>query len=203
MPELGGITMKKRVMVILAPGFEEIEAVCVIDILRRAKVNVQICSTDKEFVKGSHNITIKSDARLEFIDIYNDEYDLIYLPGGVPGVNHLAESEDVMNLLKKYNEDRVLIGAICAAPWVLDQAGIIKEHEVTSAPTFKDKISPKSYQEKVFVTSGNILTSRGAGTSMEMGFKLLEALGLEEEAKRLREDMQYNFLMENIAEDNT
>ncbi len=188
-------------MVILAPGFEEIEAVSVIDILRRAKVNVQICSTDKEFVTGSHNITIKSDARLEFIDVYNDDYDLIYLPGGVPGVNHLAESEDVMKLLKKYNEDGVFIGAICAAPWVLDQAGILKNHEVTSAPTFKDKISPKSFVDKVFVTSGNILTSRGAGTSMEMGFRILETLGLEEEAKKLREDMQYNFLMDNRAEE--
>ncbi len=188
--------MHKRVMVILAPGFEEIEAVAVIDILRRAKVSVQICSTEKEFVTGSHNITIKSDARLEFIDLNNDEYDLIYLPGGVPGVNHLAESEDVMNLLKKFNEDGVLIGAICAAPWVLDQAGILTKHEVTSAPTFKDKISPKSYVDEVFVQSGNILTSRGAGTSLEMGFKILETLGLEEDAKKLREDMQYNFLMD-------
>ncbi len=183
-------------MVILAPGFEEIEAVAVIDILRRAKVSVQICSTEKEFVTGSHNITIKSDARLEFIDLNNDEYDLIYLPGGVPGVNHLAESEDVMNLLKKFNEDGVLIGAICAAPWVLDQAGILTKHEVTSAPTFKDKISPKSCVDEVFVQSGNILTSRGAGTSLEMGFKILETLGLEEDAKKLREDMQYNFLMD-------
>lgn len=189
--------MSKRVMVLLATGFEEIEAVSVIDILRRAKVNVQICSIDKEFVTGSHNITIKSDVRLDFIDIYNDDYDLIYLPGGVPGVNHLAESEDVLKLIRKYNEDGVFIAAICAAPWVLDQAGILADHEVTSAPTFKDKVSPKEYLEKVFVRSENILTSRGAGTSMEMGFRILETLGLTEEAARLREDMQYNFLLEN------
>lgn len=192
--------MNKRVMVLLAPGFEEIEAVSVIDILRRAKVNVQICSTtEKEYVTGAHNITVKSDVRLDFIDIYNDIYDLIYLPGGVPGVNNLAENESVIELLKKYDEDGTYIGAICAAPWVLDQAGILSGHEVTSFPTYKDKISPESYQDKVFVASGNILTGRGAGTSMEMGFRILETLGLEEESKKLREDMQYNFLFDQFS----
>jgi len=193
--------MSKRVMVLLAPGFEEIEAVSVIDILRRAKVNVQICSsTEKEYVTGSHNITVKSDVRLDFIDIYNDLYDLIYLPGGVPGVDNLAENKNVLELLKKYDADGTYISAICAAPWVLDKAGILKDHEVTSFPTFKEKISPKVYVDKVFVSSGNILTGRGAGTSMEMGFKILETLGLVEESKKLREDMQYNFLLEHVNE---
>src|SRR5690606_7246264 len=151
--------------------------------------NVQICSTtEKEYVTGSHNITVKSDVRLEFIDIYNDLYDLIYLPGGVPGVNNLADNEHVIELLKKYDGDGTYIGAICAAPWVLDKAGILKDHEVTSFPTYKDKITPKSYLDKVFVSSGNILTARGAGTSMEMGFKILETLGLVDESKKLRED---------------
>ena len=187
----------KRALVLLAPGFEEIEAVSVIDILRRAKVKVQVASiTEKEDVTGSHNITLKSDVRLEFIDIYNDDYDLVYLPGGVPGVNNLAASEKVLDLLRKYNEDRVLIGAICAAPWVLEEAGVLKGHEATSAPTFEEKIHPDKYVHEVFVKSGNILTSRGAGTSMEMGFSLLEALGLQEDAAKLREDMQYNFLLE-------
>jgi len=193
--------MSKRVMVLLAPGFEEIEAVSVIDILRRAKVNAQICSsTEKEHVTGAHNITVKSDVRLDFIDIYNDLYDLIYLPGGVPGVDNLAGNKNVLELLKKYDADGTYISAICAAPWVLDKAGILKDHEVTSFPTYKDKISPKAYVDKVFVSSGNILTGRGAGTSMEMGFKILETLGLVEESKKLREDMQYNFLLEHVNE---
>lgn len=185
----------KRALVLLAPGFEEIEAVSVIDILRRAKVHVQIASViSKDYVTGSHNITLKSDVRLEFIDVKNDDYDLIYLPGG-PGVTHLAESEEVLSLLRTYYEDKVLIGAICAAPWVLEVAGILAGHEITSFPTYEDKVHPEKYSHEVFVASGNILTSRGAGTSMEMGFSLLEALGLSEEAAKLREDMQYNFLL--------
>ena len=187
--------MKKRVMVLLAPGFEEIEAVAVIDILRRAHVNVQICSTTEEdHVTGGHHMTIKTDVRLAFIDIYNDVYDLLYLPGGGEGVKNLAANEKVMTFLKRFYEEKGYIAAICAAPWVLDQAGILKGHRVTSFPSFQDKIHPKSYVEEVFVASENILTSRGAGTSMEMGFSILETLGLAEEAKKLREDMQYNFL---------
>lgn len=189
--------MSKRAIVLLANGFEEIEAVAVIDILRRAKVNVQICSIDKDYVMGAHNISIKSDVRLNFIDIYNDQYDVVYVPGGVPGVNNLADNDKVLELLQKYHEDGVIIAAICAGPWVLHQAGIIKDHEITSFPSFKEKIKAKNYVDEVFVKSDNILTSRGAGTAMEMGFRIVHELGLVEEAKTLREDMQYNFLMEN------
>lgn len=189
--------MSKRAMVLLAKGFEEIEAVVVIDILRRAKVNVQICSIDKDHVVGAHQISIKSDVRLDFIDINNDQYDVVYVPGGVPGVYNLAENEKVLDLIKKYHEDGVIIAAICAGPWVLNQAGILNNHEVTSFPSFKEKIHPKNYLDEVFVKSGNVLTSRGAGTAMEMGFRILHELGLVEEEKMLREDMQYNFLMEN------
>ncbi len=188
--------MSKRAIILLAKGFEEIEAVSVIDILRRASVKVQICSIDKDYVEGSHHITIKSDVRLDFIDIYNDEYDLVFVPGGVPGVNNLAENEKVLELLQKYHEDGVMIAAICAGPWVLEQAGILKDHEVTSFPSFKEKMNPKNYVDEVFVKSGNVLTSRGAGTAMEMGFMILHELGLLEEEKTLREEMQYNFLFE-------
>ncbi len=188
--------MNKRAIVLLAKGFEEIEAVAVIDILRRANVKVQICSIDKDQVVGAHNISIKSDVRLDFIDIYNDDYDVVYVPGGVPGVNNLAENEKVLDLLRKYHEDGVIIASICAGPWVLEQAGIIKDHEVTSFPSFKEKINPKEYKDEIFVKSGNVLTSRGAGTAMELGFMILNELGLVEEEKTLREDMQYNVLFE-------
>ncbi len=192
--------MSKRAIVLLAKGFEEIEAVAVIDILRRANVNVQICSIDKNTVVGSHNISIKSDVRLDFIDLYNDRYDVVYIPGGVPGVNNLVESDKVLELIRKYHEDGVIIAAICAGPWVLKEAGIIKDHEVTSFPSFKGKVNAKNYVDEVFVKSGNILTSRGPGTAMEMGFRILQELGLEKEAKNLREDMQYNFLFEKLKE---
>jgi len=193
--------MKKRVMVLLAPGFEELEAVAVIDILRRAHVNVQICSTtDEDHVTGGHYMTLKTDVRLAFIDIYNDVYDLLYLPGGGEGVKNLAANEKVMTFLRRFYEDKGFIAAICAAPWVLEQAGILGEHKVTSFPSFQDQLHPKTYVEEVFVASENILTSRGAGTSMEMGFSILETLGLTEEAKKLREDMQYNFLLAHHKE---
>ena len=101
----------KKVLVLLAQGFEEIEAVAVIDILRRAGVIVQICSTGKEYVTGNHGITIKSDVRLDYIDVYSDTYDLIYIPGGQPGATNLKDDERVIDLLKKYDTDQVLLAA--------------------------------------------------------------------------------------------
>ena len=191
---IGGYEMKK-VLVLLAQGFEEIEAVAVIDILRRAGVIVQICSTGKEDVTGNHGITLKSDVRLDYIDIYSDTYDLIYLPGGQPGATNLKNDQRVIDLLKKYDEDQVLLAAICAAPTVLEEAGLLNEREGTSFPTYKDVLHFKEYMEVPFVKSKNILTSRGAGTAMEMGFKILEELGLKKEALELRETMQYNFML--------
>lgn len=185
-----------KVLVLLAKGFEEIEAIAVIDILRRANVKVQICSTDKEYVTGSHGITVKSDVRIEFIDIYNDTYDLIYVPGGQPGVDNLAADDRVLELLKKYHEDGTLLAAICAGPKVLDTAGLLTDKEVTSYPTYKGKLNVKNYVDEVFVRSANVLTGRGPGTAMDMGFHILEAMGLPEEAVRLRQEMQYDFLLE-------
>lgn len=190
----------KKVLVLLAKGFEEIEAVTVIDILRRAHVKVHICSIDKEFVEGSHGITIKSDVRLEYIDINKDLYDLIYLPGGMPGAANLRDDIRVIELLKKYSGDNVLLSAICAAPIVLNEAGLLKDKEATSFPGFREVIDCRKYLEELTVSSGNIITSRGPATAMELGFTLLEKLGLEAEAHDLREDMLYNFLLEKKRE---
>jgi len=186
----------KKVLVLLASGFEEIEAVAVIDILRRAGVIVQICSTGKESVTGNHGITLKSDVRLDYIDVYSDTYDLIYIPGGQPGATNLKDDQRVIDLLKKYDSDQVLIAAICAGPTVLEEAGLLNEREGTSFPTYKDALKFKEYLEVPFVKSKNILTSRGAGTAMEMGYKILEELGLKDEAVELRENMQYNFMLD-------
>jgi 4-methyl-5(b-hydroxyethyl)-thiazole monophosphate biosynthesis len=193
--QTGGVILKK-VLVLLAKGFEEIEAVTVIDILRRAHVKVHICSIDKEFVEGSHGITIKSDVRLEYIDINKDIYDLVYLPGGMPGAANLRDDERVIELLKKYNGENVMLSAICAAPIVLSEAGLLKDKEATSFPGFKEVIDCNKYLEEVTVTSGNVITSRGPATAMELGYTLLEKLGLASEAHDLREDMLYNFLLE-------
>lgn len=186
----------KNVLVLMATGFEEIEAVAVIDILRRAGIKVQICSIEKEYVTGSHGITMKSDVRLDYIDIYTDIYDLIYIPGGMPGAANLKDDERIIGLLKKYDSDGVLLAAICAGPLVLDEAGLLSEREGTSFPTYKDNLNFKEYLEVPFVKSKNILTGRGPGTAMEMGFRIVEELGLSDEAARLRGEMQYTFMLD-------
>ena len=189
----------KKVIVLLANGFEEIEAISVIDILRRSSdVIVQICSIDKEYVTGAHGIVIKSDVRIDYIDLYTDTYDLIYIPGGMPGAASLRDNEKVQELLKWHHKEETKMAAICAGPIALEAAGILKGEKGTSFPGFEDELSYDKYVKEPVVVSGNIITSRGAGTSMELGFVILEELGLKEESERLREEMQYNFLKDNI-----
>lgn len=186
----------KKALVLLAEGFEEIEAIAVIDILRRGNVTVHVCSLDKEHVTGAHSITVKSDVRLEYIDIKTDNYDLIYLPGGIPGATNLRDDPRVIDLLKQYDEEGAILSAICAGPIVLERAGLLADKEVTSFPSFKKDLHFKAYHDRPAVVSGNVVTGRGAGTAMELGFTLLEELGLKERADKLREDMQYNLLFE-------
>ncbi|NLC67075.1 MAG: DJ-1/PfpI family protein [Clostridium sp.] len=189
----------KKVIVLLANGFEEIEAISVIDILRRSSdVIVQICSIDKEYVTGAHGIVIKSDVRIDYIDLYTDTYDLIYIPGGMPGAASLRDNEKVQELLKWHHKEETKMAAICAGPIALEAAGILKGEKGTSFPGFEDQLSYDKYVKEPVVVSGNIITSRGAGTSMELGFVILEELGLKEESERLREEMQYNFLKDSI-----
>lgn len=189
----------KKVLVLLAKGFEEIEAISVIDILRRTPdVIVHICSTGNQFVTGAHGIVIKSDLRIDYIDLFTDTYDLVYIPGGMPGAESLRDNEKVIELINKYYKDDTKIAAICAGPIVLERAGLLEGEVGTSYPGFENELSFKEYKEELVVVSDNIITSRGPGTSMELGFVILEELGLESESKRLREEMQYNFLKDKI-----
>lgn len=187
----------KKVLVLLAKGFEEIEAVTIIDILRRAQVLVHVCSiSGKDDVEGSHGITLKSDMRLDYLDTKTDKYDLIFIPGGMPGAANLRDDPRVIELLKEFNDNKLLISAICAGPIVLDEAGLLKGRIGTSFPTFRDQLKYEEYKEETTVVSSNIITSRGPGTAMDLGFTILEQLGLESDAQRLREDMMYNFMVE-------
>lgn len=190
----------KKVLVLLAKGFEEIEAITVIDILRRTSdVIVHIGSAGKQFLTGAHGIVIKSDLRIDYIDLFTDTYDLVYIPGGMPGAENLRENEKVIELIQTYYKDNSKIAAICAGPIVLEKAGLLENEIGTSYPGFDKELSFKEYKEDLVVVSNNIITSRGPGTAMELGFVILEQLGLESESKRLREEMQYNFLKNKIV----
>mgnify|MGYP001085956811 CR=1 FL=1 len=182
----------KNIAVLLAEGFEEIEALTVVDILRRAEENCEMVSVDKIDVKGAHNIIVKADK------IINDEiknYDLIVLPGGMPGAKNLRDNEKVIELVKHFNEENKLIGAICAAPIVLAKADIIAGKKITSYPGYENELNKGTYiEDATVVVDGNIVTSRGPATAIEFSYKLLELLG-NDSYKKLSEAMMYDFLI--------
>lgn len=174
----------KKVLILLADEFEEIEAVSVIDLLRRADINITTCSLKGEKVTGSHNITIFADTQIAKID--HDDFDMIILPGG-PGTKNLRNSDEVINLVKEQNSNGKYIAAICAAPTVLNKAGILTGKSVTSFPTEEKVFTDSNYFYKNVVVDGNIITSRAAGTALDFSIKLIELLEDEKKAKDVAE----------------
>lgn len=180
----------KKVLVMLAEGFEEIEAITVVDILRRANVVCDMCSINKEHVKGTHGILIKSDCCID--DINANEYDAIVLPGGLPGANNLNDDR-VKLFVKELNKEEKIVAAICAAPETLEAFGILKGKKCTSYPGFIKNRNDIIYIEDIVVKDNNIITSRGPATSIAFGLEILKALGYEKEFNDLKEGMMVNF----------
>jgi len=180
-----------KVIVILADGFEEIEAVSVIDILRRADIHVCVAGLRDGFIKGAQGLIIKPDSTLEDVD--EDEYDMIVLPGGTVGARNILNSKEADSILRKYKEEDKYIAAICAAPFVLAEKGLLDGCMATSYPSFRSKVEPDcEYQEAIVVVDENIITSRGPGTAAEFGFTLVELLVEEDTAQKLREAMLFS-----------
>ena len=177
-----------KAAVLFAEGFEEIEAVTPVDVLKRAGVEVDMVGISSMNVTGSHDITLKMDCQLD--DIFVDDYDLLFLPGGLPGSHHLRDDPNVIQFVQDMNALGKIVSAICAAPVVLEKAGIIEDKNVTSHPSKEDEItSCKAYTSARVEVDGNIITSRGAGCAMEFSFALCEALGLKEKAEELKKAM--------------
>ena len=160
-----------KVLIYLAPGFEEIEAVTIIDLLRRAHIEVTVSGLSEKSVTGSHGITILSDITLEQVN--PTEYDYLVLPGGQPGTNNLKNNTKVLESVKNFMEDNKLIGAICAAPTVLWEAGILENKRVTSYPSEKAVFTSAVYEETSVVKDGNIITSRSVGTAIDFALDLI------------------------------
>ncbi len=169
-----------KAAIFLATGFEEIEAVSIIDVLRRGGMELDIVSVSgMEYVEGAHGIVVKSD--LLFFSIDFSEYDLFLLPGGMPGTANLSKHEGLCHLLKDVYEEGKLIGAICAAPTVLSEVGILEGKMATCYPGFEKECANVNFLDQDVVKDGNIITGRGAGVAMKFAFEILkEYMSLEE-----------------------
>jgi protein deglycase len=168
--------MQKTVLVPIADGTEELEAVAIIDVLRRAGADVTVASvTGKRQITASRGVVITADVPIE--DCEDKSYDLVVLPGGIPGAEHLRDSPVLIRLLKRQRENGGLYGAICASPaLVLEHHGLLAGRKATCHPDFVDRLSNRERVASSVVVDGNCLTSRGAGTAVEFGLALVERL---------------------------
>ncbi|MFA9396808.1 MAG: DJ-1 family glyoxalase III [Clostridiaceae bacterium] len=178
-----------KIAVLVKDGFEELEMLGIVDMARRMKVKCDIVGCDNDFVIGSNKVKIKTDLRFEQI---GDDYDAIVLPGG-PGAADLRDDDRIIDLVKKYNKEKKVVAAICAATIVLEKAGVIKGKKVTAHPAVRDEIKSAEYQSAVVQTDGNIVTGNGPAATFSFAFAILEALGVD--IKELREGTQFNFLL--------
>jgi protein deglycase len=176
-----------RVAVILADGFEEVEAIAVIDVLRRAGIDTVIAGLHSGSVASARNVKVVPDAVID--EVRPDDFDMIVLPGGQPGSDNLNADPRVKALIKGFSQKGKLTGAICAAPYVLANAGVLAGKRATSYPTYKDRLGGAVYEEKSVVCDDNVMTSRGAGTALAFGLAIAEKLVGKEKAQKIREAM--------------
>ncbi|MFN3545052.1 MAG: DJ-1 family glyoxalase III [Thiobacillus sp.] len=163
-----------KVLVPLADGCEELEAVTIIDLLRRAGVEVTTSGLKPGIVKASRGVQLVPDVTLDVA--LQDPYDMVVLPGGMPGATHLRDDPRIIGLLKQMAAAGKYTAAICAAPSVLAAAGVLAGKRATSYPGFLDGIAGVVVRPEPVVQDGGVITSRGPGTAMDFALALIEAL---------------------------
>lgn len=180
-----------RALVPLAEGFEEIEAVTIIDVLRRADVEVVTAGLDSAIVAGAHDIIMMADRVLEHVDATS--FDVIVLPGG-PGTANLKKDDRIIAMLKQQATAGKLVAAICAAPVVLSAAGLLQGKRVTSYPSVHQDLDAGEYLAVPVVVDGQVVTSRGPGTAIAFALKLVEILCGQEVATKLAASMVFELI---------
>jgi len=164
----------KSVLVIFAEGSEELEAVTVVDILRRAGVTVTLAGLNEGALRGSRGTQLLPDTTLD--EAVKRDYDMVVLPGGQPGTNNLKADARVLNLLKQMAQQGRYVAAICAAPSVLATAGLLDGKQATSFPGALDPFSQVKRLPAAVAEDGKLITSRGPGTAMDFALTLVERL---------------------------
>ena len=175
---------RKRVLVPLAEGFEEIEAVAIVDVLRRADVEVVLAGLAAREVLGAHGMRLGADALMAEVDPLG--FDMLVLPGGMPGTTHLMADERVLTAVRELSARGRTTAALCAAPRVLATAGILAGVEVTSHPSVRGELAPAVVKSAPrVIRSGTVVTSQGPGTAIEFALELVRELAGDERAEAL------------------
>lgn len=186
----------KKVAVLLAEGYEEGESLETTDILRRCGITCVTVSIKEKTVTGCNGITVLADRLMDETDF--NEFDMLVLPGGMPGAKNLKEDERVIQLVRKFMKERKYVAAICAAPIVLKEAGVTEGRRVTSYPAdqYRNLFTNSEYvEDELVVQDGNLITSRGPATVFPFAYHLAKVLGGNVET--VKERMLYNRLVES------
>ena len=178
-----------KAIVLFKEGFEEIEALSVVDVLRRANITCEMIGMDKMNVTSSHGIEVKMD---KLFDESAYEADVVVLPGGMPGATSLRDDQRVIDILKDFNDKGKWIAAICAGPISLEKAKVVTGKKFTCYPGFEEQIPSGIYQDTLTYVDQNIITGRGPAAALMFGYTILEKLGVN--SKNVLEGMQYHYL---------
>ena len=183
----------KKAIVPLADGFEEIEAVTIIDVLRRAGVEVAVAALDGDSldVEGAHNICVVADMTFDELDpAFTASADALVLPGGMKAMEAFKADERIMGMVRSFHARGKIVAAVCASPVVLHAAGVLKGKNAVCHPSVRAQLADISIPDKRVVRDNNIITATGAGTTMEFALKIVEALTTKETAAELAAKMQ-------------
>lgn len=181
-----------KIGIFMADGCEEIEGLTVVDVMRRAKLAIETISImGRRQVTGSHQITFVTDTLLEEADY--DSYDGIVLPGGIPGTPNLGANDIVKKVITRFAEEGKLVAAICAAPGVLGENGILKGKKATCHPGLEANLAGAEVTEENVVRDGNIITSRGMGTSIDFALEIVKYIDNKKtDIEHLKKQMVYH-----------
>ena len=176
--------------IFLAEGYEEIEALTVVDLLRRANIDIEMVSiTGEKMVRGAHGINVEADVLYE--EIKAEEADMLVLPGGMPGTKNLMAQEDLVSNLKQFHEAGKAVAAICAAPMVLGENGILEGKKAVCYPGFEANLKGATVLKEEAVTDGNVITSRGLGTAIEFAGEIITYFLDAKKAQEIKESVIY------------
>lgn len=172
------------VYMFLADGFEEIEALCPLDLMRRVGIEVKTVGVGSQKICGAHGITVLADMTDKDFEYKN--VDMIFLPGGMPGTLNLADSKTVIGTIECAVKAEAYIAAICAAPSILGEMGLLRGKEAICYPGFEDRLQGARISDKRVILDGRILTAAGMGAALEMGLAIVEIFCGKERAASLR-----------------
>ena len=184
------VSMNKKVYIFLADGFEDIEGLTVVDLMRRAQIDIKTVSIkDIRDITTSHGIHMQTD--LVFKETDFSDADMLVIPGGMPGTKYLGEYQPLCDLLTDFYKQGKKVAAICAAPTVFEKYGFLEGRKATSYPAMEEELKSADYQTDKVVVDGKIITSRGMGTAIDFAAKLVEIIKGTKEKDELLKSIVY------------